>query len=110
MAKSKYLGNFYLRKDVTPPTLRPLNFKNNGVVKGNTLKVAMSDNLTGIASWSASINGQWVLFEYEPKNHTLTFNFDDIDTTKVDTYQLEMSATDGVGNIQRLSATVIKRD
>ena len=104
-ARAHNLGRYSLRKDSTPPTLKALNFKDKGVVKGNTLKVTVSDNLSGFASCSATLNGQWILFEYEPKNRTLTFNFDDVDTTDTTKYELNINAYDKVGNVGTLKAT-----
>jgi peptidase M23 len=104
-ARARNLGRYSLRKDSTPPTLKALNFKDKGVVKGNTLKVTVSDNLSGFASCSATLNGQWILFEYEPKNRTLTFNFDDVDTTDTTKYELNINAYDKVGNVGTLKAT-----
>ena len=69
----------------------------------------MKDDLSGVESYSASINGEWVLFEYEPKTRTLTFDFSDINTQNTDTYKLEMMAKDGVGNLQKLTVTFKRR-
>lgn len=101
-AKTRNLGRFTLMKDTIPPSLKPINFKANGVVNTSILKVEIKDNLSGVASYSASLNGEWILFEYEPKTRTLTFDFSDIDTKKTTDYKLEMTAKDGVGNIQKI--------
>lgn len=103
--RARSLGRFSLRKDTTPPTLKTLNFKDKGVVKTEVLKLTVSDNLSGFASCSATLNGQWILFEYEPKNHTLTFRFSDIDTSITNSYELEVKAFDKVGNVGTLKAT-----
>ncbi|GIJ97122.1 peptidase M23 [Capnocytophaga stomatis] len=107
--RTRNLGRFTLMKDTIAPTLRPLNFKNNATVTASTLKVEIKDDLSGIESYSATLNGQWILFEYEPKTQTLTFNFSDIDTKKTDTYKLEMIAKDGVGNVQKLDVSFKKK-
>jgi len=107
-AKSRNLGKFYLRKDTIPPTLKAVNFRNGGIVKGNTLKILVSDNLTGFESCSATLNGQWILFEYEPKNRCLTFHFSDIDTTQTNRYELIVNAKDRVGNVGTLKANFTK--
>lgn len=103
--RTRNLGTFTLMKDTIPPVLKPMNFKQNGLVTGSTLKVEVKDDLSGVESYSASINGEWVLFEYEPKTRTLTFDFSDINTQNTDTYKLEMMAKDGVGNLQKLTVT-----
>lgn len=107
-AKSRNLGKFYLRKDTIPPTLKAVNFRNGGIVKGNTLKILVNDNLTGFESCSATLNGQWILFEYEPKNRCLTFHFSDIDTTQTNRYELIVNAKDRVGNVGTLKANFTK--
>lgn len=107
--RTRNLGRFTLIKDTIAPTLRPINFKNNATVTASVLKVEVKDDLSGVESYSASLNGEWILFEYEPKTQTLTFNFSDIDTTKTDTYKLEMTAKDGVGNIQKLEVSFKKK-
>lgn len=107
--RTRNLGTFTLMKDTIPPVLKPMNFKQNGLVTGSTLKVEVKDDLSGVESYSASINGEWVLFEYEPKTRTLTFDFSDINTQNTDTYKLEMMAKDGVGNLQKLTVTFKRR-
>ncbi|CEN36538.1 M23 family metallopeptidase [Capnocytophaga cynodegmi] len=107
--RTRNLGRFTLMKDTIAPTLRPLNFKNNATVTASTLKVEIKDDLSGVESYSATLNGQWILFEYEPKTQTLTFDFSDIDTKKTNTYRLEMVAKDGVGNVQKLDISFKKK-
>ncbi|GJQ06415.1 peptidase M23 [Capnocytophaga cynodegmi] len=107
--RTRNLGRFTLMKDTIAPALRPLNFKNNATVTASTLKVEIKDDLSGVESYSATLNGQWILFEYEPKTQTLTFDFSDIDTKKTDTYRLEMIAKDGVGNVQKLDISFKKK-
>ncbi|MEX0273545.1 MAG: M23 family peptidase, partial [Flavobacteriaceae bacterium] len=57
----------------------------------------IADDLSGIDTYSATLNGKWVLMEYEPKTKTLTYNFDDriADQTQC---ELEVTVTDNVGN------------
>ncbi|MFK8298227.1 M23 family metallopeptidase [Capnocytophaga cynodegmi] len=107
--RTRNLGRFTLMKDTIAPALRPLNFKNNATVTASTLKVEIKDDLSGVESYSATLNGQWILFEYEPKTQTLTFDFSDIDTKKTNTYRLEMIAKDGVGNVQKLDISFKKK-
>ena len=107
-ARARNFGTFTLRKDVTAPTLKAVNFKNGGIVKADTLKILVSDNFSGFSSCSATLNGEWILFEYEPKNKCLTFHFSDIDTTKTDKYELIVNAKDKVGNVGTLKANFTK--
>ncbi|CEN54576.1 M23 family metallopeptidase [Capnocytophaga canis] len=107
--KTRNLGRFTLMKDTIPPTVRPVNFKNNGLLNASTLKVEIKDDLSGIGSYSASLNGEWILFEYDPKTRMLTFDFSDIEAKKTDAYKLEMIVKDGVGNVQKLNVSFKKK-
>lgn len=104
-ARVRGLGRFSLRKDETPPIVKALNFKSKGSVKADVLKLSVSDNLSGFSHCSATLNGQWILFEYEPKNHTLNFNFADITPSDSNSYDLEVKAFDKAGNVGTLKAT-----
>ncbi|MDO5104744.1 M23 family metallopeptidase [Capnocytophaga sp.] len=103
--RTRNLGRFTLMKDENPPVLRAINFKNDATITAKTLKVEIKDDLSGVESYSASLNGEWILFEYEPKTRTLTFDFSDLTSPKTATYKLEMTAKDGVGNVQKLEVS-----
>jgi len=43
----------------------------------SSLKFTISDNLSGIYSYRATIDGKWVLAEYDPKKKLLIYTFDE---------------------------------
>lgn len=96
--KSNQTGTFFLVKDSIPPTIKPVNFKKNQwMSKIQFLKVKIEDDLSGIKSYKGEINGKWVLFEYEPKNKNLTYNFEDL-KFKSGKHDLKLKIIDNVGN------------
>ncbi|MGS2740111.1 M23 family metallopeptidase [Sinomicrobium sp. M5D2P17] len=102
---TRNLGTFTLEKDTTAPRIVPVNFKEGQWLSNyHYLKIKISDDLSGIASYQATINGRWILMEYEPKNNTLTYDFNDVsfDNGK---HQMELSVTDNVGNSSTFNAT-----
>ena len=77
--KVSELGKYSLSIDTIPPIIKPLNFKKNEWVSSlKFLKLKVKDDLSGIKSVEGSINGSWVLFEHEPKNSIITYNFSDL--------------------------------
>jgi hypothetical protein len=42
----------------------------------STFSLKVQDDLSGMEQWSGTIDGQWVLLEYEPKAKTLRHTFD----------------------------------
>jgi hypothetical protein len=68
--KSKHFGNYTLMRDETGPTVKLLTTINPSV-KTKMLKFSISDKQTGIGSFRATLNGKFVLMNYEHKNASL---------------------------------------
>lgn len=60
------LGKFKVLTDTVAPTIK-LNSKS-----ANQISFRIRDNLSGIASWSCEVNGQWLLLKWEHKASMLT--------------------------------------
>jgi len=71
--------SFYIMTDTMAPRIVPVNIS-NGASMLNTSKILfrISDNLSGIKTFNAMINGKWVLMEYEPKTGTIWYSFDEL--------------------------------
>jgi hypothetical protein len=63
----------------------------------NELVFTISDDLSGIKSYEGTLNGKWILFEYDPKSKKLIHRFSDgiVDEGKND---LKVVVRDNVGN------------
>jgi hypothetical protein len=73
----RVLGNYALVTDVVAPKITPLIFTEKKTLKDqNCLKLKVIDNLSGIESIRGTIDGKWVLFEYDLKNNLITYTFD----------------------------------
>ncbi|SFC26973.1 Peptidase family M23 [Flexibacter flexilis DSM 6793] len=62
---TKSLGRFRLATDSIPPKIKP------AVISRNAIRVHIYDNLSGIKSFRAMLNGQWLLMTYEHKQNLL---------------------------------------
>lgn len=97
-ARTRNLGKYTLVSDQIPPRIWAKNFKNGQwLTNYRYLSLHISDDLSGIDSYRAELNGQWILMEYEPKSNTLTYNFDDRILGET-ACELEVVVTDNVGN------------
>ena len=96
--RTRYLGTYTLAKDTVPPKIRAKNFRDKQwLTNYRYLSLHISDDLSGIEEYEATINGEWILMEYEPKTRTLTYNFDD-KILEVKQCELKVIVTDNVGN------------
>lgn len=94
----KKFGEYILAKDTVPPTIKPLNFRDKQwLSRFRYLKLKIDDEETGIDSYRATINGKFVLMEYDYKTKTLVYDFNDdiIDETE---NNFKLIVTDQVGN------------
>ncbi|MBC9795293.1 M23 family metallopeptidase [Sinomicrobium weinanense] len=102
---TRNLGTYTLEKDTEAPKITPANFKDGQWLSNyRYLKLKISDDLSGIKTYRATINGKWILMEYEPKTNTLTYNFDDLRFSE-NKHQLEVKVTDNVENSSTFKAT-----
>ena len=108
-AQSKTFGNFTLASDTITPTIKPLNFRDGQwVSKLKELKLKISDDLSGIRNYRATINGKWILMEYEYKKNRLTYDFEDRIHSETEN-NFKLIVTDNVGNSSTFEATFFRK-
>ncbi len=106
---TKTLGNYSLLADNQKPEIKLLYFKDKQwITKRKTLKVKISDKGSGIKNWRATIDGEWILMEYNHKKNTLTYNFNDKKLVG-SKHIFKIVVSDNVGNTNTLSTTFFKK-
>ncbi|MCG3167698.1 MAG: hypothetical protein POELPBGB_03492 [Bacteroidia bacterium] len=101
--KTKSFGSFAVMADTTKPKITPVNITRDGdLTAAKTIKVNISDNLSGISYYRGSIDGKWVLMEYDAKNSLLTYTFDQI--LSKGKHYFELILTDGKQNRAKYEA------
>ena len=109
IARSKIMGLYTLASDITAPKIAPVNFTNKKwLSKYRYLKVKISDDLSGISKYRASVNGRWILMEYDYKTNLLTHDFNDGVVTETEN-NLKIIVTDNVGNSSTFEATFYRK-
>jgi hypothetical protein len=97
-AKTRSLGTYTIGIDRDSPEIKPINFTNlDWISNNNFLKIKISDKVSGIKNYRATVNGDWILMEYDHKTKTLTHDFKDGIIKKVEN-NLELLVTDNAGN------------
>jgi hypothetical protein len=96
-------GDFFIKLDTIAPVVVPINIKPNAnlsAAKGIFFK--MSDNLSGIKSYTGKIDGKWVLMEWDYKTKILSYSFNaDIAAGK---HIFELTVTDSKNNSKYFTA------
>lgn len=105
-ARVREFGRFSVMADTIAPVIKPLNIANNKKISAQqSIRVSISDNLSGIKSYRGTLNGKWILMDYDPKNNLLKYNFDELLNQGVNEFLLEV--TDDAGNTGRYSALLM---
>jgi hypothetical protein len=97
-------GNFSVTLDTIPPAIAA-----NGLADGidlsdrKEIRIKISDNLSGIKAYTGTIDGNWVLFEYDPKNELLVYKLDPERITQGRKHKLILTVTDNCKNPSSIS-------
>ena len=71
--KSRHFGDYGIVIDTVAPFITPLVL---GEAKSPKIKIKIQDTLSGIKSYRGTIDGNWVLMEYDEKNKMLVYAYD----------------------------------
>ncbi|HBY68261.1 MAG TPA: peptidase M23 [Flavobacteriaceae bacterium] len=108
-ARTRTFGTYVIATDITGPTIKPVNFDDGKWISSNkTLQISINDDLSGISSYRATINGKFILTEYDYKKDVLTYNFDDNVISETEN-NLKVIVTDNVGNSTTFEATFFRK-
>lgn len=89
---TRNLGTYVLKEDNTPPVITPLTYSSE------LIAMRIEDDLSGIKSFRATLNGKWLLMKYESKKSLLWTDHPDPNLPFRGEFRLEV--TDNVGNLQ----------
>ena len=95
--KTRNFGSFVLAEDVTKPSISPIKVNAQG------MRFTIKDNLSGIKSFEAFVNGEWVLMRYEHKQAVIwseSMNSQSLKGTAV------LKVTDQAGNVAEWRGTL----
>ena len=78
VADVRTFGSFAIAMDTAAPKASPSNFNTARPLKGNTLIIKVSDDLSGVSYYHCYVNGIWTLAEFDGKTSSLTVESDNL--------------------------------
>ena len=102
-AKTKHFGKFAVSVDTVAPVISNVIMPDEHGSGDRLISATISDDFSGIKSYRATVDGHWLLMEYDAKNNLLTGDLKGIAENKTHTF--EITVTDAVGN-----ATILKHE
>ena len=77
-AELRAFDSYYITVDTVAPKIVPVNISDQkNIGNASRIQFRISDNLSGVDSFNALLDGYWVLMEYEPKTGSLWHTLDD---------------------------------
>lgn len=109
IAYTRNFGNFAILSDTIEPDIKPLNFSEGKWISNQSeLRIKVTDDLSGISSYRATINGKFILMEYEYKKDLLTYDFKDAINEESEN-NLRLIVIDNVGNSATFEAKFFRK-
>lgn len=106
---TKTFGTYTLGTDNEPPKIEPVNFSDGKWVSNHkTLSLKITDNFSGISAYRATVNGKFILMEYNHKTDLITYHFSDGIITETENH-LKVIVTDEVGNSSVFEAVFYRK-
>ena len=94
---STFNGIYYISADTIAPKINPVNItQGSNLTRSSNIRVRISDELSGIRSYRATIDNKWILMEYDAKNNLLAYDFDK--TIEPGEHLFVLLVTDNAGN------------
>jgi len=108
-AQLREFGNYCVVLDTIPPKIRALSIKNNNTLTDSKqIRFKIKDDFSDIAAYRGTIDGKWVLFEFDAKNNLLSYVFDKSRFEFKKQHQLVLEVMDMNDNVTRYEATFTK--
>ena len=105
-ARTSTFGTFCLVADRTAPVIRPQFTDGQDCRSRNSISFRLSDNFSGVSSYTATIDGQWVAIDYARSRATINLAAEGITGGKSHTVQITVK--DSCGNTATWQGTIIR--
>jgi hypothetical protein len=105
---SRDFGTFCVVADAVKPAVRASFAEGADLSRTASVTLTATDNFSGIASFSGSIDGEWIIFERRASHGQYIHTFDTERLATGGTHTLEFTVRDGVGNQTTLRRTFRK--
>ncbi len=100
-------GDYVVVADTVAPTVKPLGFSSHKNINSmQALKIAVTDNLSGVKLYRAEINKKWALMEYDEKNDLLIIPIDEL--FEMGKNELHLVVIDARNNVTEQNYTLIR--
>lgn len=103
----KTFGNYCIAIDTVPPSIKPITIADGkNMAMNSAILIRIGDNLSGVKTYKASIDGKWALMAFDGKSGLLSHYFDEL--TGPGKHDFELILTDYKDNVKVYNATFFR--
>lgn len=100
-------GKYSIALDTIAPTIKPLNASSFSNLSGQSrIRFMIRDDLSGIRSYRGTLNGRWILMDYDAKNELLVYYIDS--HMRVGRNEFRLEVIDMKGNISEFTTFMVR--
>jgi len=105
--KTRSFGEYFIGIDTIAPIIKQQNVYNNkNITKQKSLNFKVTDNLSGIDKYKATLDGKWILLKFDPKKNRMYYEIDKHFTAGK--HKFEIKVWDSRGNVASKSYSLIR--
>lgn len=109
IAQVNQFGKYALMLDTLAPQIKALNFsKGEDLTAKKSIRIKLSDNLSGISKYEGFINNNWVVFDWDQKNEMVEYFFDE-KCGPGPNFNLLFNASDNCGNSTLFESNYVRK-
>ena len=105
-ARTSAFGTYCLVADCTAPTIRPQFSDGQDCRSRSSISFRLGDNFSGVASYTATIDGEWVAIDYARSRATINLAAEGISGSK--SHTVTLTVKDSCGNKTTWQGTIIR--
>ena len=76
--RTRSFGTYLIGIDTIAPVVKQYNvYPNKNISKQSKISFTVIDNLSGVKTYTASLDGKWILMEYDPKKNRMYYKLDE---------------------------------
>ncbi len=107
--RTRTFGKYALFSDTQKPTIVPINVSNKKwISNARYLKIKINDSESGIKSYRGTLNGEFILMEYDYKTGMLVYDFNDKIIPESEN-NFKLVVLDNVGNRATFETTFYRK-
>ncbi len=75
--KTRSFGSYFIGVDTIAPRIKNINaYNNKNITKQANIAFTVTDDLSGVKAYTATLDGEWILMEYDPKKNKMYYTID----------------------------------